>query len=55
MAGLIITLTQDRLTGEKEANFNHVHRGVPEMGPKNWPKQAVFILFSQRNNKLERN
>jgi len=25
------------------------------MGPKEWPKQAAFILFGERNNMLMRN
>ena len=38
MAGLIIKLTQDRLSGEKETNFIHVHGGLKEIGPKKWSK-----------------
>ena len=34
----------------------YVHVGPREMGPKKWPKQAVFILFRQKTpNKFVRN
>ena len=48
MAGLIIKLTQDRLTEEKEILLR-AHKGLIEMGPKKWPKQTAFILFKQKN------
>lgn len=34
MAGLRIKLTEGRLRGEKETNFNHVHGNLIKMGPK---------------------
>ena len=33
----------------------YVHRGLTEMELPEWPKQAAFILFRQRNSKFERN
>ena len=33
----------------------HVHRDPIEIETKKWPKQAAFILFRQRNNKLVKN
>ena len=54
VAELIIKLTQDELIGEKEI-LSLGHRGLIEMAPKKWPKQAAFILFRQRNNKFVRN
>lgn len=51
MARLIIKLTQVRLTGEKETNFNPVHCLI-EMGPKKWPKQAVFTLLDKETVNL---
>ena len=47
VAGLIIKLTQDRLTGEKETSLISGPGGPIEMGPKKWQKQATFILFGQ--------
>ena len=47
--GLIIKLTQNKLTGEKETNFNSCTGGAIEMRLKKWPKQATFILFRQKN------
>ena len=41
MVGLIIKLTQDKLTGEKDTNFNSCA----------WRSHADFMLFRQRNNK----
>lgn len=53
MVGLIVKLTQDRLTGEKEVHFGQTHWGTVEMGPKKWTKQAVIFLVSrQRNNEF---
>ena len=46
LAELIITLRQDRLTGEK-ANLIHERRGLIEMGTKKWPKLTAFILFDK--------
>ena len=48
MAGLIIKLTQDRLTEEKE-NLTHVHGSLIETESKKWPEQVAFMLFRQRN------
>ena len=46
MTGLIIKLTQDTLTGEKEEKkFIHRHGGLIEIGSKKLPKQWAFILF----------
>ena len=47
MARLLIKLTQDRVTGEKETNGNHVHRSVIDMGPKKWAKQASYFLDNE--------
>ena len=47
-------MIQNRLTGEKETNFNS-HGGLKEMRPKKCPKQAAFVLFRQKNNKHMRN
>ena len=55
VAGPMIKLTQDRLTGEKETNFNSCTWGLVKIGPKKWSRQAAFILFRQRNNKFVRN
>ena len=44
-AALIIKLTQNRLSGEKEINFIYVHAGLIEIEPKKWPKQAAFIVL----------
>ena len=52
-AGLIMKLTQDRLTGGKES-LNGEQEGLIEMVPTKWPKQTAFILFRQRNSKFER-
>ena len=54
MAGLIIKLTQNRLTGEKK-QFNLFAQSSHKDGPKEWPEQADFILFRQRNNTFVRN
>lgn len=55
MAVLIIKLAQDRVTGEKETRLIHVHRGLINIGPKKWPKEAILYFFRQRKNKFERN
>ena len=52
MAGIIIKLIQDRLTGE--TNLSSFTQRFMEMGPKKQPKQAAFILLRQRNCKLVR-
>ena len=45
-----------QINREKETNFLICgHRGLIEIAPKKWPKQAAFILFRQRNNKFMRN
>ena len=54
VAGLIMKLTQDRLTGEKET-LNSCTWQSHKMGPKTWPKQATFILIRQRDNAFVRN
>ena len=51
--GTIMTLVQDRLMGEKERYFNHLHRGLLEIGPKKSSKQAAFVLFRQRNKSVK--
>ena len=43
MAGLIIKLTQDRLTEEKEILLR-AHKGLIEMGPKN-SQSSLFLYF----------
>ena len=40
--GLIIKLTQDRVTREKERNLICVGGNLTEIGPKKCPKQAAF-------------
>ena len=56
LGGLLTTLVQDRLTGEKKKQILiHAHGGLIEIGPKKWPEQAAFILFTQRNNTFVRN
>ena len=46
-------ITQNRLTGGREANFNLV-QGLIEMRPTKWTEQPAFILVRQRNNKFVR-
>ena len=46
MVGLVIKLTQERLTGKKKKYILIcAHRVLLERVPKKWPKQASFILF----------
>ena len=50
VAGLIMKLTQDGLTGEKRHKSELVPMEVTQkLGPKKWPRPAAFILFRQRN------
>ena len=55
MDGIIVKLTQDIVTGEKETNLICVYEGLMEMGSKKWPKQVAFTLFRQRKIKFVRN
>ena len=52
MDGIIVKLTQDRVTGEKETNLNCVYEGLMEMGSKKWPKQVAFTLFTKERLNL---
>lgn len=45
LAGLIIKLPQDRLTGGKKINWICMHRGLIEIGPQKSPKQIVWVSF----------
>ena len=40
----------DILTGERETNLIHTHRGLIEIGPKKWLMQVAFILLRQTIN-----
>ena len=45
MAGLIIKLTQDRLTEEKETHLILVQEGLIEMGSREVAKAGSFYTF----------
>ena len=45
MAGLIIKLTQDRLTEEKETHLIRVQEGLIEMGSREVAKAGSFYTF----------
>ena len=45
MAGLIIKLTQDKLTEEKETHLICVQEGLVEMGSKEVAKAGSFYTF----------
>ena len=55
VAGLILILTQDRLVGEKETNFNLWAQSSQRNGTWEVAKAGSFIYFFKRKKKFDRN